>query len=122
MATRCCDWDSLGLKSFIEKVQRGEQTAITSALTYDEIVWAVRKILGKEAAARAAELFLFLPHLGIREVRRETIIEAHDLMKHFNLKPRDAIHLATMRLENETEIISEDPDFDIVPEIKRIML
>ena len=119
-----CDQTEIGSNArvLINDIQEGRRTVSTSALTYDEVVWGVRKSLGKEAADRAGELFLALPHLQLIEVKRETITEAHHLVKHFNLKPRDAIHFATMRLERETEIVSEDPDFDALPGIKRIAL
>ena len=119
-----CDLSPIGeaARKILRMVQEGDQKAITSALTYDEVVWGIRKLLGKEKSQWVGELFLFISHLSIKEVTRETLSEAQHFMKHYNLDPRDAIHLATMRLENESEIISEDADFDVVPFIKRIPL
>jgi len=119
-----CDLSPIGeaARKILRMVQEGDQKAITSALTYDEVVWGIRKLLGKEKSQWVGELFLFISHLSIKEVTRETLSEAQHFMKHYNLDPRDAIHLATMRLENEGEIISEDADFDAVPFIKRIPL
>lgn len=118
------DQGNLGIaaREIILEVQRGKREAITSALTYDEVVWGVRKILNKEKAYLAGELFLALPHLTLAEANRQTLSEAHHLIKHLNLKPRDAIHLATMHLHHEQIIVSEDPDFDHIPGIKRISL
>lgn len=109
-----------GARKIIAAIQHGSLPASTCTLTYDEVVWGVRKMLTPDDGIVAGELLLQLTHLNIKEVRRETIVEAHHLMKHFNLKPRDAIHLASMRLEGETEIISEDPDFDSITGITRI--
>ena len=55
-----------------------------------------------------------LEHQGeIREKKNEEIIEK------YNLKPRDAIHVASALTNNIKEIVSDDPDFDKVKEIKR---
>lgn len=112
----------IAARRIIKDIQEGKLSACTCALTYDEVMWGVRKLLDKEKSYLAGELFLSLPHLRLTEVQRETITEAHHFITHFDLKPRDAIHLAAMRLENEKEIISEDPDFDRIPGIKRISL
>ena len=119
-----CDSGKLGnaSRALIKAIECGQQTASTSALTYDEVVWGVRKGLDKEKSFLVGELFLSLTHLLIKDVNRNTISEAQHLMKLHNLKPRDALHLATMRLEHESEIISEDPDFDVVPWVTRVSL
>ncbi len=110
-------------RTVVKSIIKGQREACTSVLTYDEVVWGVRKkLLDKEKGHWAGELFLSLPHLSLVDATREVITEAHHLMKHLNLKPRDAIHLATMHREKEREIISEDPDFDKIPGITRIPL
>ena len=40
-------------------------------------------------------------------------------MEEFNLKPRDALHLAVMKRIGETSIVSEDKHFDKT-DVKRI--
>ncbi|MEK6950442.1 MAG: type II toxin-antitoxin system VapC family toxin [Nanoarchaeota archaeon] len=119
-----CDQSPLGeaARQIIRQVQSGKCRASTSVLSYDEVVWGTRKKLNKEAGFLAGEFLLSLPHLAMKDVKRETITEAHHLIKHFNVKPRDAIHAATMRLENEQVLVSEDPDFDIISGIKRLSL
>lgn len=119
-----CDEGRLGeaARLIVHQVQAGKHRAATSTLSYDEVVWGIRKKLDKERGLIGGELLLSLSHLVMKEVRRETIAEAHHLIKHFNLKPRDAIHAATMFLENEHIIVSEDPDFDVISGIKRISL
>ena len=109
-------------RQILAQIIRGKLPATTSALTYDEVVWGIRKAFDKEKSYLAGELFLQLPHLLIQEANRKVVMEAHHLMKHHNLKPRDAIHLATMSVTNEKHIISEDPDFDHLLGIVRIPL
>ncbi|MEM2494139.1 MAG: type II toxin-antitoxin system VapC family toxin [Nitrososphaerota archaeon] len=43
-------------------------------------------------------------------------------MLNYNLKPSDAIHLATMEKVGIKNIVTEDEDFDKVKEVKRIWL
>jgi len=40
----------------------------------------------------------------------------------YNLKPSDAIHLATMEKAGVTNIVTEDQEFDRIPGIKRIWI
>ncbi|MBI5392893.1 type II toxin-antitoxin system VapC family toxin [Candidatus Woesearchaeota archaeon] len=118
------DYDKLSdlSQKIISQIEQRKCIVFTSVLTYDEVVWNIRKHLSKEASFIAGELFLSLSNLIVKDVTKNTIFEAHHLMKQYFLKPRDAIHLATMILENETEILSEDSDFDKIPTIKRISI
>lgn len=48
-------------RSLLKEVQEGKQPASTSALTFDELVWAVKKHRDLEEAVIAGEAFLGLP-------------------------------------------------------------
>ena len=91
----------------------------SSLLSLDEVAWVLSKPLGTEDALRITENYL-ASGIIFREVTREVIINALQLAREFHLRPRDAIHVATMRVAGETEIISDDSDFDRVRGIKRI--
>lgn len=47
------------------------------------------------------------------------IVESLGIIENFNLKPRDAIHAAVMKINKIKEIVSEDADFDKVEGIIR---
>ena|SRR3989344_3311801 len=103
------------LRTFLEK----DQTACTAALTWDELVHSIWKKEGKTLALEEGDKFFELPNLTILRVDAEIIAKAQDLLKIYNLKPRDAIHAATAIINNCTEIVSDDPDFDKIKELKR---
>ena len=106
-------------REFLKKVQEGRVTACTSVLTFDEVFWHLKKILGFEKTLIAIENFLTFPNLKFLDVTAVTIVEAFSLIKKYKVQPRDAIHAACALIENVHEIISEDSDFDIVVELKR---
>lgn len=106
-------------RKIIHGVVAGKIQACTSVLTWDEIVYALMKNKGKEIALIQAEKFLKLPNLYFIETSPSIIFKAHQLMKKYEINPRDAIHLATALSCKSNEIISEDKVFDKIKEIKR---
>ncbi len=66
--------------------------------------------------------FLGLPGLNFIKLDRKIIDKAQDLITNYSINPRDAIHAATAIINNISEIISDDSDFDVIKEIKRIPL
>ena len=87
----------LGVKArfLLEKVQSGEEKAQTSALTFDEVFWAVKKH-GKEPEIEARNALLNFQNLNIIAVTKEIALWALKLIKKYNLDPRDANHAATI--------------------------
>lgn len=107
-------------KSFLKEIALGRVEAYTSSITWDEIVWVVRKVLGVDISMHQGRMFLNFPNLRILPVRRTTVLKAQELMENYELKPRDALHAATA-LENKlVAIVSFDEDFDKVKVVKRI--
>lgn len=109
-------------KQILQGIASGKIEAYTSALTWDELVWNVRKNLGVETAKEEGTRFLLFPNLKILAVDGNIIMEAQRLMLKYNLKPRDSIHAACAIKNGIKDFISDDPDFDTVSEIKRIRL
>lgn len=107
-------------RAMIIAMTKGELNAATSALTWDEIFWALKKRLGREVAAGECEKFLDLANLQILKVSEATIRRAQEMARNYGVDPRDAIHAATCIENGITEIVSDDPDFDKVSSIKRI--
>jgi len=103
-------------------IDGGGEKAITSALTFDEVMWIVLKNKRKEALRSTIESIYGMPNLSVKGVSESMPLEALALMEQFNLKPRDAFHAAVMKREGITEIASDDPDFDRVKWLKRIKL
>jgi uncharacterized protein len=105
--------------SLLKKIQQGEEQAITSALTFDESFWAVKKSSGIEKAIEAGEVLLNFPNLDIISTDRELISSALQLTKECNLNPRNAIHAATAIDKRADVFISTDPHFDKLKRLKR---
>jgi len=107
-------------KDFLLKISEGSVEACTATITWDEVVWVVRKISGSKPSIELGRRFLEFPNLKLLNVKRSVVLRAQRLMEKYEIKPRDAIHAATA-LENGIEIIvSYDRDFDKLEEIKRL--
>jgi len=102
------------------KIVSKELLATTSFLTWDEVVFIIKKTLGKNIASVEGKKFLCFPNLTFLNINQEVILLAQDLLTKYDLNPRDAIHAASALFNNIDEIISDDSDFDQIKEIKRI--
>lgn len=109
-------------QKILQQVADGDMDACTSTLTWDEIVWAVKKALGYGDAIEEGLKFLSLPHLKLISADATVVMEAQRIIAEYKLKPRDAIHAATALKNGIKEFVSDDPDFDSVSGIKRIKL
>ena len=110
-------------RKIIEKIGEGERpAAITSALTMDEVMWAVIKSKGASDLRATIEDIYAMPNLAIKEVTSAIPLLALDIIEEYGLKPRDAFHAAIMKSFGITEIVSDDADFDRIKWIKRIKL
>jgi len=106
-------------RALLLKVQKGEEQASSSALTFDELVWAVKKYRTVEDAINAGEVFLNFPNLRLTLVNGELLASALNLIRKYRLDPRDSIHAATAILERAEAIVSTDTHFDKIKEIRR---
>jgi predicted nucleic acid-binding protein len=112
--------EELGEKAedLLQKIQSGEEKAKTSALTFDEVFWAIKKH-NLKLAFEVCEALLNFTNLEIIPADRELALSALQLMKVHNLPPRDALHAATAIAEKVDYIISTDAHFDKIKQLKR---
>jgi predicted nucleic acid-binding protein len=105
----------------LKSIADGELLAFTSVLTWDEVVWVVRKTMGhSEAQSQGQKLMGFL-NLQFIKVDENVLSQAQGLInKYNNLKPRDALHAASAISQKIEAIISDDQDFDVIKEVKRV--
>ena len=107
-------------RNFLLEIALGKIEAYTSPLTWDEVAWIVRRILGVDISLNQGRRFLSFPNLKLLAIKRTTVLKAQEIMEKYELKPRDALHAATA-LENKiTTIVSYDEDFDKLNMIKRV--
>ena len=99
------------------KIQQGDEKAITSALTFDEVFWAVKKH-NLDLAFEACEALLNFPNLEIAPADRELALSALQLIREYHLAPRDALHAATAIAKKADYMVTTDDHFQKVKELK----
>ena len=115
--------EEVGVKArqILDKIAKQQITAITSFLTYDEFYWGIKRCFDRQHVLIYTRNFLEIPHLRFIPVDENIIFATQRLLEKYPLAPRDAIHAATC-ITQESSMISNDPDFDKVKELKRIQL
>ena len=113
--------DKLGDKSrkILTKIAKRETNGFTSILTWDEVVYVLRKIIGIDKSIDEGNKLLNFPNLIFLDSNKKTIEKAQKIMEKYKIKPRDAIHIATALTNNIDKILSDDKDFDGIREIQR---
>ena len=96
--------------------------AYTSTLTWDEVVWVIRRVLGFDDALNQGAKLLSFPNLIFVEVDKLVVARAQKLLEEYGLRPRGAIHVASALKKGVKEIVSDDKDLDKVKEMERIPL
>jgi len=103
-----------------QKIIEGQYSAVTSSLTLDEILWVLVRNNRKELISEVIDDIYHMPNLTIVATSTAAPRAAVKYIQKYNLKPRDAIHLAVMEELKIKEIVSDDADFDKVRGIKRV--
>jgi hypothetical protein len=109
-------------KRILHRIEKGELPAYTSTLTWDEVVWIVRKTMGKDEAISQGQKLLGFLNLQWISVDENILSQAQSLMAKYNLHPRDSIHIASAIDRKIKIIISDNEVIDQVKEIKRTPL
>lgn len=110
-------------KDILAGVITGKITAATSTATWDEVVWAIKKTTQDyEFAKIEGKRLLNLNNIPLLDLTVTVLEKSQWLIEEYNLKPRDAIHIASALIGNITTIISDDADLDRVKNIKRISI
>lgn len=104
----------------LNKIIKRDFIGITSIVSWDELVFIIRKFIGREIAIFEGKKFLRFPNLIFIDANKKIIFYAQNLIEKYNLRPRDAIHAATALCSGINEIISDDSDFDKISELKRV--
>jgi hypothetical protein len=104
-------------RALLKKIQENKATGIVSPLVFDEVLWVIQKMAGREDAKAIAQGLLELPlqwvDVGYTSVRQS--MPAYES----GLDPRDAMHVGIMIDYSIKVIVSEDKDFDKVKTIER---
>ncbi|MBI2584131.1 MAG: type II toxin-antitoxin system VapC family toxin [Candidatus Aenigmarchaeota archaeon] len=106
-------------RTLLLEIEEGRKEAATSALTYDEVVWNVKKERNQKESLAAGHDMVSLQRVRFIPADSLVIMRAQELREKYGLDPRDAIHAASALVNNISTIVSTDPDFDDVKEISR---
>jgi predicted nucleic acid-binding protein len=104
-----------------EKIVSGMK-ATTSALALDEVMWVLLRNGRKDVLREVIEDIYAMPNFSILDVSSSVPLDALSITEKFDLRPRDAFHVAVMRSREITQIVSDDSDYDRVKGITRIGL
>ncbi len=107
-------------KKFLEKIKSGEILGVANTEILQEILHGYfsieRRTVGEIAYQSMIDFCTDI--FPVRVVDTDKALEILKRVK--GITSRDAIHAATMIHNGINEIISADPHFDLIPEIKRI--
>ena len=109
-----------GSVAVIHRIRDGEITAVINTEIIQEILYHFQSIkqfligirLAKDAVSISSRI------LPVQETDLSRAIEL--LESYPEIQTRDAFHAATMIHNGINEIVSTDPHFDLIPEIKRV--
>ena len=107
-------------KHILLQIARGDIEGCTATLSWDELVWVTRKVLGERDAIEQGRKFLAFPNLKLVAVDSTIIMGAQKIIENFGLKPRDALHASAALESGQSVIMSDDDDFDAVKGLKRV--
>jgi len=105
-------------RDLLQRIQKGEEQAATSALTFDEVFWAIKK-RKPELASETTQALLNFPNIEIIPVDKELVLSALQIISECNMTPRDALHAATAIKVKADSIVSTDSHFDKMKKLKR---
>lgn len=95
----------------------------TTAVVLNEVLWNLRKAIGREAALTSSRVLTATAGLNILNVgEREWNLALQLMSDHDHLKPNDAMHAATALEAGIDTIVSTDDDFDGLPGLRRVDL
>jgi uncharacterized protein len=109
-------------RRIVRAIERGSIPAQTSPLVLDEVCWVIARHADRETAITSWEKLTRIPNIRILAINERVSMWVPGVMRTYGLKPRDAIHVATMRENAIDNILSDDSDFDKVKEITRVTL
>jgi hypothetical protein len=101
-------------KDVLSRVAMKEIEGFTATLTWDELVWVTRRLLGDRDAVEQGRKFLTFPNLNLVTIDSSVLMNAQKIVEEYGLKPRDALHAGAALVSGQRTVISDDQDFDKV--------
>ena len=100
-----------------------EHRAYLDVLVLDELIYVSRRKyrVPYDVSLEFIESIV-LPYVEVLPLATEEFREASEILRSSNVKPSDALHIAVMKLNGITKIVSEDRELDKIEGIERIWL
>lgn len=99
------------LMELFQKVEQGELEAVTSTLTYTEVLTEPYKSKDNQLIEEYRATLRHFPHLRFRSMDMAVADRSAQYRVQYGLKTPDAIQLATAVLEEADVFITNDQDF-----------
>lgn len=106
-------------RNFLKKVESGEQNSHTSVLVLEEALKAISHFRGESPSVEVINRFLRIKNLTVLALAKEDLECSFEFFKK-SLDVHDSLHLAIMKKQGITTILSYDKDFDSIKGIKRV--
>ncbi len=106
-------------RKIIKLINEQKIACAASFLVIDEVIWVLKKKVGKDDAIKIVKAMLSMPikWIGLDKLVIIKMLELYEITK---LDPRDAIHFSSMKESGLSIIVSEDKDFEKVEGLERI--
>lgn len=106
-------------KKILEKIDRGEEEAVTSIITLAEVCWWLEKHKKTDEIKEKIELILSIFNLKIVNPDCEDFLKGAELTRRLGINFNDCLNLALMERLEIDEIYSNDSDFEKMDWIER---
>lgn len=136
---------TLDARTLSEDIEQGIFQAYTSVLTFDELAYRMLLAMIRDTYSgstldhlRQNQVKMIqefyprvdpqltrlrsFPNLTIIDITRADLDAMGQNIRRYQLRPRDALHLAAMQKVNCFSVASQDADFDTIPNIERYSL
>ena len=100
-----------------------EHKVYTDVLVLDELLYVSKKKYGIPYKITLEFIdTIILPYVVVLSLGEEEYTSAKEILIRYNIKPSDALHVASMKNNGIRHIVSEDKEFDKVEDVERIWL
>lgn len=98
-------------QALLSGVEAGTWTAVASTVALMELTVRPWQLERPDVARAYEDALTEFPHLTLADVTRDVARQAAQLRGQYNLRPADALHVATALVHDATVFVTNDQDF-----------
>ncbi|MBU0756770.1 MAG: PIN domain-containing protein [Nanoarchaeota archaeon] len=95
----------------LKNIQENKFEAVTSALTFDEVFFKIKKNKSKDLAIEFCDSLLDMQNFDFISLDRKLLMDSLTVLKKYDLDPRDSLHFSTFISTNADIFVTQDNDF-----------